>query len=221
MKPPIPKMKKAEILELHRWRCKHGCTGLEHYNCWLRENPSEEKIGFLDIEASNLKANFGIMLSYCIKPLGSDDILFDVMKKRDFTKGILDKRVVTNCIKDMLKFQKLIGHYSSRFDIPFIRTRAIHLGIEFPKYGDILQIDTWRMAKDLLCLHSNRQDVVAETLCHENIKTRIDPKHWLLALQGDKKALDYILHHNKMDVIQLEQNYLKLKGYSRETKKSI
>jgi uncharacterized protein YprB with RNaseH-like and TPR domain len=103
----------------------------------------------------------------------------------------------------MQKFNRIVGHYSSRFDIPFIRTRALYWGLEFPQYGEILQTDTWRLAKDTLCLSSNRQGTIAETILGKSNKTRIDPKHWIKALQGDPAALEYIMKHNKIDVYDL------------------
>ena len=58
---------KAEIVKMSLRKCKHGHTGLSHPSCYLKETGTEEKWGFLDIESSNLKANFGIVLTYCIK----------------------------------------------------------------------------------------------------------------------------------------------------------
>lgn len=220
MLAPIIKMKKEEILMLSKKRCKHGHTYLEHYNCYKSEHGEEEKIGFFDIEASNLKANFGIMLSYCIKDGTTGKMFCDVITEKDMKNG-LDKRLVTKCIEDMRKFDRLIGHYSTKYDIPFVRTRALSMGLDFPTIGEINHTDVYYMAKRLLCLHSNRQGVVAETLQGNDIKTRIDPKHWIPALRGDKKALAYILDHNKRDTIQLEGNYKALVRFTRNLKKSI
>ena len=213
------KMTKEELRVVSTKRCKHGHTYLEHYNCYLEE-VAPEKVGFLDIEASDLKANFGIMLSYCIKDANSDKIWFDTVNEKDL-KGDLDKRLVTHCIEDMKRFDRVIGHYSTKYDIPFIRTRAIVWGLDFPRFGELNHTDTYYMAKRLLCLHSNRQNVVAEAIQGEDIKTRITPQYWIRALQGHKESIEYILDHNKKDVLQLEGNYNKLVQYSRKSIKSI
>jgi uncharacterized protein YprB with RNaseH-like and TPR domain len=218
---PISRLRKDEILKLAKGRCKHGHSYLEHYQCYKNDVEDTERVGFIDIESSNLKANFGIMLSYCIKIRGSDEILFDVITEKDMHCGELDKRIVKHCIEDMKKFDRLIGHYSTKFDIPYIRTRALILGLDFPEYGDINHTDTYYMAKHKLCLSSNRQNVVAEAVQGEDIKSRIEPKYWIPALQGNKKALDYILDHNKRDVLQLEGNYNKLERFVRRINKSI
>jgi len=164
MKPPLAQMTKKEILKLFKWKCSHGHSGLAHYNCYRREKDKPEKVGYLDIETSSLKANFGIMISYCIKPQGSRKILKGLITAKDMANGNMDKRIVAQCIDDMRKFDRIVGHYSSRFDIPFIRTRAIIHKLKFPVYGEIVQTDTWRMARNLLALSSNRQDVVAEAI---------------------------------------------------------
>lgn len=219
---PLPNMKRDEILDLFKWRCKHGHNGISHYNCWIRESGHAEKVGFIDIETSNLAANFGIILSWAIKPAGKGKkIIYGVISKEDLTSGDLDKRVVADCINTMRKFNRLIGHYSSRFDLPFIRTRALYWDLDFPGYGEIIQEDVWDIARRVLKLHSNRQDVVADTLLGGTRKTRFDAKHWIMALQGDSGALKYILDHNKKDVLDLEQNYNKLTPFVRKGRRSI
>jgi len=220
MSAPINTLSKKQLLWLYSHYCKHGHRYLDHYNCYEKESPPLEKVGFLDIEASNLKANFGILLSYCIKPAGSDDILCDLITKDDLDT-VLDKRIVSSCIKNMRKFDRLVGHYSTRYDIPFLRTRAADHRLNFPTYGEIKHSDTYYMAKSKLCLSSNRQDVIAEILQHKNIKSRIDPNHWIKALRGDEDALAYILDHNKRDVVQLEKNYNRLIPYVKNIGKSI
>ncbi len=219
MLAPVANLRKDEIVALSKKRCKHGHTYLEHYGCY-KEEVEPEKIGFFDIEASDLKANFGIMLSYCIKDANSDKIWYDTINKKDLDAD-MDKRLVKHCIEDMKRFDRVIGHYSTKYDIPFVRTRALVWNLNFPEFGQLNHTDVYYMAKRLLCLHSNRQNVIAEAIQGEDIKTRITPYYWIRALQGRQDAIDYILDHNMKDVLQLEGNYNKLVAYTRRTKKSI
>jgi len=215
-------MKKDEILDLFKWRCSHGHNGISHYNCWIREKDFGERVGFIDIETSNLAADFGIMLSWCIKPAGKNKkTIYGVISKEDLVSGDLDKRILVDCIEEMRNFNRLIGHYSSRFDLPFLRTRALYWNIEFPTYGEIIQEDVWDIARRVLKLHSNRQDSVSETLLGHSRKTRFSPRHWIMALQGDPEALAFVLDHNKKDVLDLEQNYNKLSQFTRKGRRSI
>jgi uncharacterized protein YprB with RNaseH-like and TPR domain len=218
-------MNKADILAIFKYRCEHYKDGWEHRSCYEKSVKSGgEKIALFDIETSQLKANFGVMLSWAIKSLNGK-IVHDVINLRDISRGVLDKRVVSTCVSELKKYDRVVGHYSKYFDIPFTRTRAVYWGIDFPKYGEMYHSDTWFMAKSKLALHSNRQGAVAETILHEDIKTRIHPDIWTQMQFGSKKmkkeAIAYIVKHNIIDVKQLEGNYLKLREFVKEGRTSI
>jgi uncharacterized protein YprB with RNaseH-like and TPR domain len=214
-----------ELKWLASHTCRHGHKFISHFNCYMHELHVKEKIGALDIEASNLDANFGVMLSWAIKVVEEDITYYDVLTLEDLEDGVVDKRIVETCVDTMLSFDRLVGHYSCRFDIPFIRTRAEYHHTYFPEYGLIYHSDVWMMAKKKLKLHSNRQDVVAECIQGENIKTRLHPQKWQDVQFGNslkrKAALKYVLEHNLKDVEQLEGNYLRLRKYVKETRTSI
>lgn len=225
MQAPVHRLSKDKIVWLANHKCKHRHTYLEHYNCYLSECPeAEEKVGFLDIESSNLDANFGIMLSYCIKEKGSNKIYKDVINQNDIKKNPADKtdkRVVENCIRDMMRFDRVVAHYGRKFDMPFIRTRAIMCGVDFPCYGSLCMDDTWQWAKNKLKLNSNRLDTIVRALTGNSEKTHVDYKYWIGGVRGDKKSLNYILDHNIKDVIELEKIWTKLRDYVRINKSSI
>jgi len=132
---PIHRLSKKELIWLGSHRCKHSHTYLEHYSCFLEENPSmEEKVGFLDIETSNLDANFGIILTWCIK-IKDGNIISNMLNNNDFKQNgssnmfRIDKRIVRDLIDEILKLDRLVTHYGRKFDIPFIRTRALIDGL--------------------------------------------------------------------------------------------
>jgi DNA polymerase elongation subunit (family B) len=215
-----------ELEWLRDHRCQaHGHRYISHFGCFLKEQEIKEKIGALDIEASNLKANFGVMLSWCIKTVGEDELLSDCMTSRDIKKGLKDKRIVTSCVDAMMKYDRVIGHFSTYFDIPFIRTRALILGVPFPAFGQLYHTDVWKMSKKSMCLHSRRQDVVAKAIQGIDIKTRIHEDIWLDVQFGTdrqrKAGLKYVLDHNEKDVVQLEGNFLGLLPYVPTRRTSI
>lgn len=219
---------KQEIARRSMWRCpehRHLGIGTGHQNCYNKHFGIVERVGCIDIEASNLKANFGIMLSWCIKTSGTKEIYYDCLTTKDLQNGIYDRRLTETLIDTMWKYDRLVGHYSCRFDIPFIRTRAIRWNLPFPTIGMIWHSDTWLWARSKLCLNSNRQGNVAAAVQHYDIKTRIHPDKWLAVQFGSKlerkKALEYILDHNEKDVIQLDGNYLALKPFVTERRTSI
>ena len=213
-------MKKAELLDLFRGKCKHGHLWAEHPACYMEEKKQDIKMGYLDIETHNLKANFGIMLSYSIKVRGENKILCDTITKQDIDKKTLDKRLVRKCIQDMKQFDVVMGYYSTKFDIPFIRSRAMYWGLDFPLYGELQHKDIYYMVRNKMCLHSNRLEVACRHLGIEG-KTHLDGHYWVLAVSGDKKALKYILDHNQKDVIILEKLHNRIKEYTRNVNRSI
>jgi len=219
---PVGRLTKKEIIWLHNHRCRHGHTYLEHYNCYLQENPKGLKIGFFDIEASNLKADFGIMLCYCIKVLGKRKIYERCITKEELQKEkVLDKEVVKQCIEDLRKFDKIISYYGSRFDFPYVRSRALFWGLDFPGYGDLAHKDVYYMVRNKLCISRNRLEQACRHVLGKSRKTHIDPQAWVLALQGHEKSLKYILHHCRRDVRDLEDLYLAINGFVKETDRSI
>jgi len=220
-RPPVWRMKKTQIVKLAKWRCKHGETGLSHYNCYLREHPETERIGFIDIECTNLKADFGIVICYCIADNDSDTIYERIITKKDLATD-LDKRVILQCIRDLRRFDRVIGYYSSRFDIPFLRTRAIALGIDnFPEYGEIIHNDLYYAVRNKFQLSSNRLDNACRILLGRTEKTRIDSESWIKALQGDPTALNYIQDHCRKDVLELKRLYHKVTNFRRTSDTSI
>lgn len=205
---------------LYENRCSHRHRYTAHFGCFIKDYDISEKVCFLDIETSNLKANFGIVLCWCI--LDEQGNLYeDWMTKEDVVNDIEDKRVIETCIDTILKFDRVVGHYSTYFDIPFLRTRALIQGVKFPPTGTLYHTDTWKMAKKSLCLHSNRQAVVAESLYGSTVKTRISHPDWRKAMLGNAAAMAEVVDHCEKDVIDLKKNYETLLPFVRITKSSI
>jgi len=173
------------------------------------------RIGFLDIEASGLDADFSPMISWCIKPLNKKEIECDFITQKDIINFGHDKRILMSLLKAMENYDLLVTQYGTdrRFDIPFIRTRAFKHGIQssLPRYMERLMSDTWSLARNKLRLHSNRLDSIADALRVKIKKTPLSGKIWELARSGHKESINYILQHNKNDVLILEEVYLKLK----------
>jgi len=219
-RPNIYKTRKVELAEAERWKCPHGHTGLEHWNCWLKYGKPHTKVGYLDIEASNLDADFGIMLSYFIKEEGKNKFYGRVVKPKEVVRK-LDYDLVKECIEDLKKFDVVVTYYGTGFDLPFIRARSLYHKLPFLPYGILMHRDIYYIAKSKLKISSRRLANVARVILGKNEKTRVDGKYWLKALQGNKKSLGYIEDHNKKDCIVLEEVTKKLEEFSKGTRKSI
>lgn len=225
MKPPIHRLKKTEIQWLSTHYCKaHRHNFLEHYSCYLKEHPQRDRTGILDIESSNLKADYGIILTWCIKPLGSPHIHEDFITQRDIKKGRHgdeDRRIVASLIQQMTKFDRLVGYFSKRFDLPFIRTRALNMGIDFPYFGSIVHVDVFDMVKSRFNLSRKTQENACRNLLGVTEKNHVDGAVWRDAARGDTRALGYVLDHNRRDVRDLEKLYLKIRDFSQRRDTSI
>lgn len=213
------------LIWLDENRCRHNHPYINHYNCYLKDYPNTkftEKIGFLDIEATNLKANYGVVICWCIKPAKAG-IIEGCVTSGEMRTGERDKKILTKLMTTLRKFDRIITHYGSdcKFDLPFLRSRAVHYNLDFPKYKQIWQTDTYTIAKRKLCLSSNRLGTIADFLGIKVKKTPITTEHWLNALSGRKESLDYILDHCRRDVLILEQVYNKVSPYSPTSKTSI
>jgi len=222
-------LSKDDILWLATHYCKNIQYGrplyLSNYDHFIKEHPEMvERIGFLDIESSNFDANFGIILTYCLLDSQTRNILWGKITKEDILKYPDDKtdiRIIKKLIKELKRFDRVVTHYGRKFDIPFVRTRALYNGIEFPSFGLIANDDSWLIARRKLKLNSNRQTVVDMTLFGDTNKTRVEFKYWIAGERGDAKALDWILDHNKRDVIALERVWQKLNGFVSRCNTSI
>ena len=221
MKPPVYKLKKTELVWLNANKCKHGHTYLEHYNCFLKENPNQNRIGFFDIEVSNLKANVGLLLCYCIKDFGSDEIIEGCITPKDLRSDRLDEKVVRKCVSDLSKFDRIVTYYGTGFDIPYIRSKAVHCGIDFPCYGEMLHTDLYYIVRNKFKLTRSSLKVATQYLLGDTNKTEIDWKTWIRAGLGHQPSLDYVLEHCRMDVVDTQRLYEKIMGFKKETDLSI
>lgn len=225
MNAPVHRLTKAEIVYLGSHTCKaHRHSYLTHYNCYLKESPEKDKVAILDIETSNLKADYGIILTWCVKPLGSNKIAQGIISQEDIKKGRKgdeDRRITIDLIEEMQKYDKLIGYYSKRFDLPYIRARALNMNIDFPFFGSIQHVDVYDIIKNRFCISRKSQENACRVLLGDTDKTHFAGAIWRDAARGDKKALAEVLEHNIYDVQDLEKLYLKVREFARRHDVSI
>lgn len=192
---------------------------------WLLKNKDnnkwieEERLAFLDIETTGFAANFDYMLSWSLKYLDGE-IKHDVITKRDLDKGNFDKRILQSLLKELGNVDTLVTYYGQKFDIPFVRTRAMMSKLEFPAYGLKRHIDLYFSVKYRLKLGRNTLEQATTALGIEG-KNHVLGKEWMLGRVGNKEALEYVLEHNDLDVIILEKLYKELLPQCKFSRKSI
>jgi len=179
-----------------------------------------KKIGYFDIETTaDFNADWGTVLTWCIKEKDGG-IESSVITREELLSGVYDKRVVEEFVTALQKYTIIVGYYSDRFDMPFMRSKAMHYGIDFPSYGDLYHWDLYYTVRAKLKLSRRSLDNVCQYLGIPG-KTPIDKDIWMKARYGDKKALEYVLEHNKGDVIITEKLHNKLEFLRKWLRKSI
>lgn len=164
-----------------------------------------------DIEASNLTADFGIVLCCGFKEVGKGKA--EVPCILDYRGGDLldkEKRLLAAMSERMLTADVWLTHYGRGYDVPFINSRLLYhrlptLPPNFP------HIDTWKVSRYQLKLRNNRLNTISEFLKTQDEKNKIKPEQWLFALGGDPKSMKYIVEHCRRDVVVLEEVYTRLR----------
>ena len=160
------------------------------------------------------------MLCWCMKEVDSDLIAYDLITKKE-ARDKNDYRIIKSCVKEIRKFDRTMGWYSSRFDMPYVRSRAEYHGIPFPTYKEALHTDLYYIARSKLALHSNRLGAVCQFFGIEAKSHPMTPDLNLRSGAGDKEALAVVLEHCKEDVISTDKCRELLMKYSAPTKRSI
>ena len=176
----------------------------------------ELRLGYLDIETSNLKASIGIMLSWAIKPRDKGKVSGAIIEKEDILSGVYDGKVVELLMEELNKYDLLFTYYGTNFDIPFIRTRCLDHDIRFPVYREISHKDLYYMVRSKLKLHNNKLATVCQFLGIKG-KTPVEPRLWREAMYGNEKALKEVYKHNVEDVKILEEMHKRIESYCPPT----
>lgn len=177
-------------------------------------------IGYLDIETTGFSANIDLMLSWCIKGRGDKNVAGAWITKEELMSPTQDARIVELLVEEMNKYDVVYTYYGTRFDIPFIRTRALHHGTYFPLYKKKSHKDLYYPVKSKLKLHRSSLMAATEFFGIAG-KTRVLPEHWAKARWGDEKSMKYIYDHNVADVVILEKLHRKLEEYICPTVRPI
>lgn len=169
------------------------------------------RVLLFDIEATNLAANFGYCLCIAWKWSGEEDIYYLSIADTDtFAKDPTNDRKIIEEFRAVVETADIVvGHYSTKFDYPYLQTRALFHGLK-PYPTDMRHVDTWRVARNTLRLNSNRLASLAAHIGVEE-KTPLNGRIWVKAMAGHKPSIEYVVEHCVQDVVVLEDVYEKIK----------
>jgi uncharacterized protein YprB with RNaseH-like and TPR domain len=171
-------------------------------------DPGRCRTAILDIETTGLAADFSVMLCAVVKEFGTDYMkTFNVcLDAKDILES--EKQMIVDINEELGEFDAIITYYGSRFDIPFLRTRALFHGIEpLPRIKHLDMYFTVRNSTNPGTRRLDRMNQILQNSDPEGSpsKTSFDITPWIRVLHSrDEDALDYIVDHCQKDVLILE-----------------
>ncbi len=194
------------------------------------KNKEEAKILFYDIEVSygiarvwrpgwKIQVGYSDFLEHgriiCISYKWSNS---DEVHTVRWDKHHDDKALLEVFINELNKADFIVAHNGDKFDLPWIRTRALFHNIEMlPKYKSV---DTLKISRYRHKFPSNRLDDLGEYLGLGR-KIRTDRDLWVRTIEGNEKdsllALNEMTLYCEQDVILLEKVYDKLSSQELPT----
>jgi len=152
------------------------------------------------------------ILSFAAKWLGSPESEVMYMDQRNI-KDIQDDSKLLKKIWELLdECDIVIGQNSNKFDLKKINARFIMHGMKPP--SSYKKIDTLVIAKKHFAFTSNKLEYMTAKLCNK-YKKLVDKKFpgfllWQQCMKGNIKAWQEMKSYNILDVLSLEELYLKM-----------
>jgi len=177
-------------------------------------DPTQTRVGVLDIESSGLSGDFGVTFCVVVKIFGRDEL--KVFKMDTGPRDMLasEKKMLKELVHYLRGLDGVVTYYGSGFDIPFLRTRMLSHGLT-GYLKKMRHLDLYYTVRGKLLLSRNRLMNVIEMLKISDgtvpDKGRVEPAKWMRVIfAGDKKALAEVVKHCIEDVYALEAALLKL-----------
>ena len=151
----------------------------------------------------------GYIMSCSLKVLGDSEVVY--LENRTDN----DKEIVTEICKHLDAADFVIAHNGKKFDIPFIKARAVIHNITPPSPFKV--IDTLQIAKKEMSFKRNSLDFIAKAL---DVPLRKLTERqfkgfelWWECLHHNEKAWEEMKQYNILDVEVLELVYLRLRPW--------
>lgn len=172
--------------------------------------------GIFDIETSDFDPTekFIICYNFTVRDIltGKEEHFEDAITKEDIKTAVsknnfhFDYRLLTNLSKCLKDCDHIVGHFSSKFDMPYFRSRCLLTGRPelIPEYGELRYGDTWRMMKQSMKAKRNTLKNFITQTTGQDEKTFVNLKFWFKVYYPDnqdwEKSMGYIVDHCRRDV---------------------
>lgn len=155
-------------------------------------------LAFVDIEAANLNADFGTIVTVSVKPY----------KGKPWTvycRPGKDKKLVKEVAAEMSKYPVWCTFYGKLFDIPFINSRLLVNNLPpLPKHH---HIDLYWVVKSRTHLSRRNQGHILSWLGTTEEKMGVSPNVWANLAADYNKNIKTLVKRCESDVIGLEAMY--------------
>lgn len=198
------------------YRDKQGKFTINPNSQWyLKYNPltgEKYKVGYFDIEFSDQKADWGYITCWTIKERGKKNYITHMMKKEELYNGVFDKRIIGEFSKALKQFDLLVGFYSSGCDLPFLRTKCLKYGFEWPKYKTKNHLDLYFALRDKVSLSSRSLKNLTEYFTGGG-KIDMKKEDWMLAKLLHPSITKKLVQRNQSDCEILEGLHIYWEDY--------
>lgn len=169
------------------------------------------KICFLDIESTGLRADYGSALVVSIKPFTGDPVSFHVEQPGN------DQKVVRMAKEALEQYDAWVTYYGKGFDVPFLNTRLLRW-----KRNPIAKrhhIDLYFSLKSNLLVARRSLAHMLRFLDTPEQKMDMSPNDWNLVLADPKKAIAKMVKRCESDTTTLCELYKQTRHLIRDVKK--
>lgn len=183
-------------------------------NAYEPDGHMAPRILLIDIESTDLKADFGWMMGFGWQWYGEDKVhTIGIHQTKPFLKGrVDDDSELTRLAYELItQADSVVFHYGDRFDMKFIKTRLLAIGLYLPK---IHTVDTWMVSRSNLLLQRNSMAKIAEFVGGQQ-KGHEGMMVWRKARLGHVPSIRKIMKYCAQDIRTLHSVFEKLRPYCK------
>jgi uncharacterized protein YprB with RNaseH-like and TPR domain len=166
---------------------------------YLRIAEKAGEVAMLDIEATNLKSDFGLIVVVSIKPYKKEPVTF--WAKTQYN----DKVLVREVAQELNKYQTWVTFYGKRFDIKFIKSRLMYWGM--PDLPHKHHIDMYEPFRYFLNPSRRSQAHLLRWLDLPQEKMGVSPDVWARLGENYKERIEVLKERCESDTEGLEALY--------------
>lgn len=168
-----------------------------------------------DLETTGLDARFGRILCGVIKDASGAEHVFRAddpkFNPRWKTHRANDSKIAEALADKLREYHIACAYNGEWFDKKFLNTRLAQYGLA-RVYPPIF-VDPFQLVRAKYGMFRSNLDALIDLLGVETKKTHVDGAIWVAAaMDGDKKAMDYIVEHCILDVRALWEVVEKVKA---------